>query len=678
MKFAKSFVVLPLGICLATTVCHAAPKVLLAQADTAKIAQVKSGTLKSANASWWGFNKDDATDCLQSAINSGVPKLIVDNTGSDWIINKPIQLASNQEIVFADGVVIQTKKGFFKGTKDSLFEANKVTNLSLIGQGNATLRMYRADYDNPKLYEKAEWRHGISLIDCSDIVLRGLTVEETGGDGLYLGASSSGYDKNVLVENCIFDKNYRQGISVISAEDLTIRNCKLNRTKGTNPQFGIDFEPNTSGQRLVNCVLEDSELIGNSHGGVNIYVGNLSGKSQPLSITIKNCKMQGNATGMSFTGLLAKKFPNNPVKGTVLVEDCTLDHEGVTLRNAFTNALHYIFKNNLIDFSAKPGETVSWKDAWRYIPFTFTADEEFDTQSIGGIEFDNTVAKADPNLLVKLNLRGQAKISDEITGALLVENNGQKTAFDVPAYLRKEQAQMIDAQQQIQKLPPAIFDVTKLQAPPEGAPRQGNDAFYTRDKFTFLQYAQKGEQVTLNVAAYKVYAKETQVELLDPSGQKVQTYTVPYDGKPVPITFTAEQTALYRLVRTQDFSQRIDITSANPGNGYLIDKSTDFLPTQGRIYFQVPAGVKEFTLGVNSDTSVDAALLNPQGKEVERHNQIGSLQLFTGKRSDAAESEIWSLDITHAVWAATITMYAPLVPIISTNPKTLLLEIPAQ
>ena len=79
-----------------------APKVLLAQADTSKIAQVKAGTLKTANASWWGFDKDDATDCLQNAINSGVPKLIVDNTGSDWIINKPLTLVSNQEIDFAD------------------------------------------------------------------------------------------------------------------------------------------------------------------------------------------------------------------------------------------------------------------------------------------------------------------------------------------------------------------------------------------------------------------------------------------------------------------------------------------------------------------------------------------------------------------------------------------------
>jgi len=40
-----------------------------------KIAQVKNGTLKEARAIWWGFDKEDATKCLQEAINSGVKKL---------------------------------------------------------------------------------------------------------------------------------------------------------------------------------------------------------------------------------------------------------------------------------------------------------------------------------------------------------------------------------------------------------------------------------------------------------------------------------------------------------------------------------------------------------------------------------------------------------------------------
>src|SRR5690606_32194489 len=104
-----------LGMATASFAATAPPKVLLAQADTAKIAQVKAGTLHTANASWWGFDQNDATACLQNAIDSGVSTLIVDNTGSDWIVNKPIQLASHQKIIFQDGVVIQAKKGAFKG-----------------------------------------------------------------------------------------------------------------------------------------------------------------------------------------------------------------------------------------------------------------------------------------------------------------------------------------------------------------------------------------------------------------------------------------------------------------------------------------------------------------------------------------------------------------------------------
>ena len=46
-----------------------------------EIAGVKNGELREAVASWWGFNSGDATECLQKAIDSGVKKLIVDNTG---------------------------------------------------------------------------------------------------------------------------------------------------------------------------------------------------------------------------------------------------------------------------------------------------------------------------------------------------------------------------------------------------------------------------------------------------------------------------------------------------------------------------------------------------------------------------------------------------------------------
>lgn len=61
---------------------------------------------ESVKASSFGFSEKDATACLQKAIDSGVKKLIVDNTGREWLVG-PIRLRSGQEIVFADGVVVR-------------------------------------------------------------------------------------------------------------------------------------------------------------------------------------------------------------------------------------------------------------------------------------------------------------------------------------------------------------------------------------------------------------------------------------------------------------------------------------------------------------------------------------------------------------------------------------------
>jgi hypothetical protein len=189
-----------------------------------------------------------------------------------------------------------------------------------------------------------------------------------------------------------------------------------------------------------------------------------------------------------------------------------------------------------------------------------------------------------------------------------------------------------------------------------------------------LQYAQQGEAITIDVTIRKIYDRETIVDLIDPSGRKIQSYTIPLDNKPFPITFTAAETGLYRVARTQDFSQYLDITSANPGNGLLTEGSIEFLPLGGKLYFQVPAGVKDFTIGVATDSTADVALVNPDGKEVDRQNNLDSMHLFSATRTDASKSEIWSIDVSKPIWAVMVNMYAPLMPVVSTNPATLLLK----
>lgn len=116
------------------------------------------------------------------------------------------------------------------------------------------------------------------------------------------------------------------------------------------------------------------------------------------------------------------------------------------------------------------------------------------------------------------------------------------------------------------------------------------------------------------------------------------------------------------------------MTSAAPGNGYLVNSDLRFLPISGQLYFEVPASARKFTIGAATPDGADVALLDPQGKEVQRQNNIQGIALFTASRKDASQSQIWSLSVSNVVKGLVVKMYEPLVPVVSTNPHTLLLK----
>ena len=144
--------------------------------------------------------------------------------------------------------------------------------LTLRGAG-ATLLMHKDDYHRPP-YELAEWRHALSIRGCEDVTIEGITLRESGGDGIYLGVGSeNATNRDITIRNVICDGNNRQGISVITAENLLIEGCVLRQTRGTAPQAGIDFEPNRPEERLVNCVLRNCRSEYNAGHAYHIYLG---------------------------------------------------------------------------------------------------------------------------------------------------------------------------------------------------------------------------------------------------------------------------------------------------------------------------------------------------------------------------------------------------------------------
>jgi hypothetical protein len=251
------------------------------------VEEVAAGARTVASAAWWGFNTEDATETLQAAINSKAKTLVVPNMGAPWIV-RPLELRGDLELVFDPGVLVLAKKGEFRGPGDSLFRAQGADNLSIRGYG-ATLRMHKRDYQNHP-YEKAEWRMGIAIRGCRNVLIEGVRIESTGGDGIYIdGGGERRWSEDITVRNCISHDNHRQGISVISAQDLLIENCILSGTRGTAPEAGIDFEPDNPDQRLVNCVVRNCVMESNNGHAILVYLNPLSSESEPVSITFENC-----------------------------------------------------------------------------------------------------------------------------------------------------------------------------------------------------------------------------------------------------------------------------------------------------------------------------------------------------------------------------------------------------
>lgn len=105
-----------------------------------------------------------------------------------------------------------------------------------------------------------EWGMGISMNNSENITIDGVTAKDCWGDGFYI----TNLCKNVTLCNVTGDHNRRQGLSVTSVEGLVVRNSTFKNTTGTEPECGIDIEPNDN--QTVNHVLITGCTMTNNAG----------------------------------------------------------------------------------------------------------------------------------------------------------------------------------------------------------------------------------------------------------------------------------------------------------------------------------------------------------------------------------------------------------------------------
>ena len=602
------------------------------------IESVIAGKTSVAYASWWGFDPADSTVAIQSAINSGASKVIVEKMEGPWIVKK-LQLASDQEIVFEKGVVVLAKKGEFKGKTDSLFSASLQKNMTLTGDG-AILQMRRADYA-AQPYRKAEWRNILSIRSCSNVTVSGLILKESGGDGIYLGVSKQGVtNKNILIKDVICERNYRQGISIISAENLLIENCKFYQTDGTAPMAGVDFEPNLSSERLVNCVLRNCVAEDNTGYGYLMYLPNLNRKSMPISIRFENCRASGASQGLVCA---TKNGSQGSVEGLIEFENCTFESTKKTpilIYDKPATACPMEFKNcNFIG----PGNHAS---ATPSISFLARAGV---TENIGGVKFENCTIKTGEKNPVMSFIDSSYRVSvTDVTGTLRVEKKDTTTDYTLTEKLinkwmpPSEGANIKQYHMDGLKLVPLVADAT-------------SDSFklrLVRRRYlsNYVMYATKGESVSVTFAfsqLVKYTGDKMPVEVTAPSGKVAKVIQVPFKESAA-CEFIAPETGSYHI-------------SCEPGTNFVSVISSShklclaseggpirLMAATGDFFFWVPPGTEKWAVmvvGGGGEECVNAALFDSSDKKVWSEQSIAKPTFFVNNSGKKNQGEVWRLTL---------------------------------
>lgn len=132
-----------------------------------------------------------------------------------------------------------------------------------------------------------EWGMGIMIRACSDITIDGIESFNCWGDAICLGHYQETNCSNIRIYNCKLHDVRRQGISVVSAIGLVVRDCEIYNISGTNPEFGIDIEPDGDYGVAENIVI-DSCRIHDTAGG-SIILANVTNKMKGVKII--NCTL---------------------------------------------------------------------------------------------------------------------------------------------------------------------------------------------------------------------------------------------------------------------------------------------------------------------------------------------------------------------------------------------------
>lgn len=227
-----------------------------------------------------GYDPVNSTRFLQAAFDSDVDVVIVDKVAGGWPTDALFIRRDNLTVLFEPGATIQARIGGFKSTQDRLLQLENCSNVRLSGYG-ATLQMNKLDYRD------GEWRNALRLVAVTNSTIEGLTLRDSGGDGVGLTGPAGSPCKNIVLRDLIVNNNKRNAITLGSVDGVLVQGCVFFNTVGTAPQAGADLEPDTPGQVLKNVRFVDCIFENNASCGFQLETQFLNRDSAPINVLVE-------------------------------------------------------------------------------------------------------------------------------------------------------------------------------------------------------------------------------------------------------------------------------------------------------------------------------------------------------------------------------------------------------
>ena len=537
----------------------------------------------------FGYDAEDSTRFLQSAIDSGAKKVVIDSRR--WV-TLPLRGRSNQEIFFEDGAVVEAKKGAYLDKDDCVFVFPGCSNVVIGGKG--TIRMHHDDYLKPP-YAKAEWRHAINFCGTAHARAWGLRILESGGDGIYVGglgkinarryglAEPIANSADIRLHDLYIDTNVRQGMSVTGVDGLIAERCTFKNTWGLPPQAGVDFEPNQPQNLMRGIVMRDCLFENNKGFGIELALGhNEPGKSAKFDMRFYRCRTVGNMTGVTVHNT---RPDHTEIEGSLVFRDCSFEH---------------------------PRGTALAINATPKCPFSCEMTRCRIVES-----------RADGSDAVR-----------EIDGAWMAEN----VPFAASGALVPKHKPRPD------------FALAKVvDAAPGRMAKLSQIRFRNHSRFVFYADRARNVRFKWKQSPFGRYGKQIagNAEFCDQVGRILSA--VPLPGKdPEELSFAAPAAGFYFLDANH---KRLQLTLLECDAPVAVDLSDDWcnaIASTGDLYFSVPEKAPKFGFFVSGDggEAIGVEVFSPSGRSVYRRPSVFSWQGHV--EPEGAEAGLWKAVFSRA------------------------------